>query len=82
MEDILELILSILFMPFKSKYDNLKIRIDRIPNKALKIFLKVLLILILLALIFGLCCLCSYIFRGYGIIILSFTYGHTLDFVP
>ena len=24
MEDILELILSILFMPFESKYDNLK----------------------------------------------------------
>ena len=67
MEDILELILSILFMPFKSKYDNLKIKINKIPSKALKIFLKVLLIVIPLALIFGLCCLCSYIFRGYWI---------------
>lgn len=67
MEDILELILSILFMPFESKYDNLKIRINRIPSKALKIFLKVLLILIPIALIFGLCCLCSCIFRGYWI---------------
>ncbi len=67
MEDILELILSILFMPFGSKYDDLKIKINRIPSKALKIFLKVLLILIPLALIFGLCCLCSYIFRGYWI---------------
>lgn len=67
MEDILELILSILFMPFKSKYDNLKIKMDRIPNKTLKIFIKVLLVLIPLALIFGLCCLCSYIFRGYWI---------------
>ena len=67
MEDILELILSILFMPFESKYDNLKNKINKIPSKALKIFLKVLLIMIPLALIFGLCCLCSYIFRGYWI---------------
>lgn len=36
MEDILELILSILFMPFESKYDNLKIKINRIHNKALR----------------------------------------------
>ena len=67
MEDILELILSILFMPFESKYDNLKNKIDKIPSKALKILLKLLLILIPFALIFGLCCLCSYIFRGYWI---------------
>ena len=67
MEDILELILSILFMPFESKYDNLKIKINKIPSKALKIFLKVLNIVIPLELIFGLCCLCSYIFRGYWI---------------
>ena len=67
MEDVLELILSILFMPFKSKYDNLKNKINKIPSKALKIFLKVLLIVIPFALIFGLCCLCSYIFRGYWI---------------
>lgn len=65
MEDILELILCILFMPFESKYDKLEIKINKIPSKALKIFLKVLLIVIPLALIFGLCCLCSYIFRGY-----------------
>ena len=67
MEDILELILSILFMPFESKYDNLEIKINRIHNKALRFLLKVLLILIPFALIFGLCCLCSYIFRGYWI---------------
>ena len=67
MEDILEFILSILFLPFKPKYDNLKNKINKIPSKALKVFLKVLLILIPLALIFGLCCLCSYIFRGYRI---------------
>ena len=66
-EDILELILSIWFMPFESNYENLMIRINRIPNKALKILLKVLLVLIPFAFIFGLCCLCSYIFRGYWI---------------
>lgn len=32
MEDILELILSILFMPFKSKYDNFKIRHKENPE--------------------------------------------------
>lgn len=67
MEEILELILSILFMPFESKYENLLNRINSIHNKALKNFLKLLLILIPLALIFGLCCLFSYLFRGYWI---------------
>ncbi len=57
MEDILEFILSILFMPFESKYDNFKNKINKIPSKVLKVFLKILLILIPLALIFGLCCL-------------------------
>ena len=65
MEEILELILSTLFMPFESKYENLLHRINSIHNKALKIFLKLLLILIPLAFIFGLCCLLSYLFRGY-----------------
>ena len=51
----------------RNLYDNLKNKINKIPSKALKVFLKVLLILIPLALIFGLCCLCSYIFRGYWI---------------
>ena len=67
MEDILELILSILFMPFESKAENLKHKINNIESKALKVFLKLLLILIPFVLIFGLCCLCSYIFRGYWI---------------
>lgn len=67
MEDVLELVLSILFMPFESKYENLLKRINRIQNKALKIFFKLLLVLIPLALMFGLCCLLSYILRGYWI---------------
>ena len=67
MEDVLELILSILFMPFESKYEKLLSRINNTPSKVLKISLKFLLILIPFALIFGLCCLLSYIFRGYWI---------------
>jgi len=67
MEEILELILSILFMPFESKYDNLLHRINIIQNKALKLFLKLIVILIPLAFIFGLCCLLNYLFKGYWI---------------
>lgn len=67
MEDILELILSILFMPFEPKFDTLKDKINMMQNKPLRFLLKILLILIPMALIFGLCCLCSYIFRGYWI---------------
>ena len=67
MEEILELILSIQFMPFESKHEDFLHRINRIPNKILKIFFKILLILIPLAFIFELCCLCSYLFRGYWI---------------
>lgn len=67
MEDILELILSILFMPFEDKYDNLRYRINQIPNKALKVSLKLLIILVPVAIIFGLTCLLSYLIRGYWI---------------
>ncbi len=67
MEEILELILSVLFMPFESKYEKLLHKINNIQNKVLKILLKLLLILIPLAFIFGLCCLLSYLFRGYWI---------------
>ena len=66
-EDILELILSILFTPFESKYEKLLGKINNTPNKVLKISLKFLLILIPVALIWGMCCLLSYIFRGYWI---------------
>ena len=67
MEDFLELILSILFIPFESKYDDTFGRIKRIRNKGVRILLRILLIVIPLAVIFGICCLCSYIFRGYWI---------------
>ena len=67
MEDFLEFILSILFIPFESKYDDTFGRIKRIRNKGVRILLRILLIAIPLAVIFGVCCLCSYIFRGYWI---------------
>lgn len=64
MEDILELILSILF---GSTFDNLIIKISKMPNKILRVLLMVLFLLISFALFFGLCCLCRYIFKGYWI---------------
>ena len=64
MEDILELILTILFKPFESKCDD---RIKNIRSKGLRLLLRILLIAIPVVLIFGICCLCSYLFRGYWI---------------
>ena len=61
MEDILELILSILF---GSTFDNLIIKISKMPNKILRVLLMVLFLLISFALWFGLYCLCRYIFKG------------------
>ena len=67
MEDILELILTILFQPFESKYDDLFGRINNIHSKGLQVLLRIVLIAIPVALIIGICCLCSYLFRGYWI---------------
>ena len=67
MEDILELILTILFKPFESKYDDTFGRIKNIRNKGVRILLRILLIAIPLAILFGVYRLCSYIFRGYWI---------------
>lgn len=72
LDDFLELILTILFAPFESKYENLKKKlidkIDQIPNKALKILLEILVVIVIPgAFVIGLFCLISYIFRGYWI---------------
>ena len=64
MEDILELILTILFKPFESKCDD---RIKNIRSKGLRLLLRILLIAIPTALIFGIYCLCSYLFGEYRI---------------
>ena len=67
MEDILELILSILFMPFESKFDCFLDRLNHIGNKPLRVLIKILLFLGVVAILFCLCCLLSRIFRGYWI---------------
>ena len=64
MEAILELILTILFKPFESKYDDTFGRIKDIRNKGLRIFLRILLVLLPITFIFGLCYFCCYLFRG------------------
>ncbi len=65
MEGFLELILSVLYIPFQSEHQKFKTKINRIPNKAVKILLKLLMILIPLALIWGLLWCCSCLLRGY-----------------
>ena len=67
MDSILELIITILGLPFENKFDDLEGKVNIVPKKGLRIFLKVLLILILGAFIFGLSCLFNYLFRGYWI---------------
>ena len=67
MEDFLELILTLLFLPFESKEKRILSRINRIRNKPLRVFIKILIPLFLIILIFGLYCLCSYLIRGYWI---------------
>ena len=57
MEAILELVLTILFAPFESKFENLWNRIGGIPNKAVRILLMMLLVILPFAIVFGLCVL-------------------------
>ena len=64
MEDILELILTIILTPFELKRDNLRSKINRISNKFLRISIKVTIILIQAAIFFGLYCLLHYWIRG------------------
>ena len=64
MEDILELILTIILTPFELKRDNLRSKINRISNKFLRISIKVTIILIQAAIFFGLYCLLHYRIRG------------------
>ncbi len=58
MEAVLELVLSLLLMPFEAIIKN---RNSKTSNKVLKL----VLFAVSIALIVGLCCLCSYLFRGY-----------------
>ena len=65
MEEILELILSVILMPFESKFDSFLNKINHISSTPLRVLIKVLLFLGVVAILFGLCCLLSRIFRGY-----------------
>lgn len=65
MEDIIELILTILFMPFEDKHNKLLLKMNKKNNKSIRIVLKILLFIIPTSLIIGLVGLCSYVFRGY-----------------
>ena len=65
MEAFLELILSILFLPFKNDYDSLFIKIKKIPNKFVRIVLRILLISVSLAVLVAIYFACMYVFRGW-----------------
>ena len=65
MEDVLELILTIITAPFGDKYDDLYEKIKQINNKYLRFILKILIILVPVIIIFAVCALASYLIRGY-----------------
>lgn len=65
MEDILEMILSVIYKPFEDKYEKLFLKINKKKSKFARLTLKALLFIIPLSFIFGFVSLCSYIFRGY-----------------
>ena len=64
MEGVLELILTILFLPFEEKEKRFLSRIDRINNKPLRIFVKIVIPLTILIAMFALVCLISYFIKG------------------
>lgn len=63
MDAIIEFILSIFFAPFEGDFENAFDGADHIPNKALRIFAKVLLIAFFTLLIIGAYCLLSWLFQ-------------------
>ena len=65
MEAFLELILSILFIPFQDDYDSLFYKIKKIPNKLVRIVLRILLIAASLAVLVAIYCACMYVFRSW-----------------
>ena len=67
MEDILELVLTIVLTPFEGPYNNLKYKIEKIDNKLLRFLLLFLVVVIPLILLLGLYLVVNRIFRGYWI---------------
>ena len=67
MEDILELILTIILTPFESKEKEIISGINHIRNKPLRVFAMILILSTFLVVVFGLYCLLNYLIRGYWI---------------
>lgn len=67
MEDILELILTIILTPFESKEKEIISGINHIRNKPLRVFVMILILSTFLVVVIGLYCLLNYLIRGYWI---------------
>ena len=67
MEGFLELILTIILTPFESKEEEIISGINHISSKPLRVFVKILIPLTFLVVVFGLYCLLNYLIRGYRI---------------
>ena len=65
MDAVLELILTVLTIPFEDKYDDLYSKINHTKNKFLRILFKLLIILVPLIIIFSVYSLISFLIRGY-----------------
>lgn len=73
MDDILELLLTIILLPFRSKRERIKSKLNGIENKALRVTVKILIMTISILLIFGLTGLCSYMLYIQRLLVLIYT---------
>ncbi len=67
MEELAEFVLTLIYEPFKFKYLDLRCKIENIHNRALKVFLKIILVLfyfliplVIVCLTLGVVCLIIY----------------------
>ena len=64
MESLAELIVTLLFAPFESKFDDADRKIKRNPRKGLRIFLRILLYAALIAILGGVYLALYFLFQG------------------
>ena len=62
MEDIFEMILEVMLSPFESKYDELFLKLKKIPQKPLRVLVEFLLLVLPFAVIVGISFLIDHIF--------------------
>ena len=62
---LVELIIELLGIPLESAHDQLQEKVRWIQKKPLRIFLRVLLWVLIIAIVIGLYCVLNYLFRGY-----------------